>query len=61
MTKITDEQVQAFIDGCKKRQPDCESYDGLPCTCKDDCPVPCKGVCGCKACHTAYQDFLSNE
>lgn len=38
-----------------------ESYDGVPCTCKDNCPDPCKGACGCKACHTAYQDFLSNE
>lgn len=31
------------------------------CTCKPECPDPCKGQCGCKACHTNYMDFLSLE
>jgi hypothetical protein len=38
-----------------------EPYDGIPCTCTDKCDDPCKGGCGCKACYTSYQDFLSNE
>jgi len=38
-----------------------EPYDGIPCTCTDKCDDPCKGKCGCKACYTSYQDFLSNE
>lgn len=36
-------------------------YDGVPCTCPDSCDYACKGECGCKACHDAYQDFLSDE
>ncbi|KKL52570.1 hypothetical protein LCGC14_2284110, partial [marine sediment metagenome] len=24
-------------------------------------PTPYKGECGCKACHTAYQDYLSTS
>ena len=31
------------------------------CTCKQKCPDPCKGLCGCKACHASYMDFLSME
>ncbi len=31
------------------------------CTCKDDCPLDCKGECGCKACFTAYMDYLSKD
>jgi hypothetical protein len=31
------------------------------CTCKPTCPSPCKGECGCKACHEAYMDFLASE
>jgi hypothetical protein len=38
-----------------------EPYDGIPCTCTEKCADPCKGGCGCRACHTAYGDFLSNE
>lgn len=34
-------------------------YDGEPCTCKPECPHPCKGHCGCDACNAAYMDYLS--
>ena len=43
---------------------DCEAEstdDENECTCKEDCPSDCKGQCGCKKCHDAYQDFLSGE
>lgn len=32
-----------------------------PCTCKRECPDPCKGSCGCKACGTEYSDYLSSS
>jgi hypothetical protein len=38
-----------------------EPYNGIPCTCTEQCHDPCKGGCGCKACRTSYQDFLSKE
>lgn len=38
-----------------------EGYDGYPCTCVDSCSDDCKGLCGCQACHTAYQDYLSSD
>ena len=31
------------------------------CTYRSGCPDPCKGLCGCKACHASYMDFLSME
>lgn len=31
------------------------------CTCSAACMKPCKGQCGCSACHDSYQDFLSAE
>jgi hypothetical protein len=31
------------------------------CICKPECLDPCKGLCGCKACHVSYMDFLSME
>jgi len=34
-------------------------YNGLQCTCTDDCEVPCKGECGCECHEEAYQDYLS--
>ena len=36
-----------------------DEYDGELCTCKDDCPSPCMGKCGCMAHWNAYNDFLS--
>ncbi len=36
-------------------------YDGVPCTCTESCPDPCKDDCDCEACHRAYGDFLSLE
>jgi len=33
----------------------------LVCTCTKDCPLNCKGECGCEKCRQAYQDFLSLE
>ena len=39
-------------------------YDDDPaveCTCVATCVTPCKGACGCSACHDSYQDFLSVE
>jgi hypothetical protein len=40
---------------------DSESSYWEVCTCKSECPDPCKGLCGCKACHANYMDFLSVE
>lgn len=31
------------------------------CTCSQHCPNPCKGQCGCNACNTTWNDFLSME
>ena len=31
------------------------------CTCSENCPDPCKGQCGCKACRANWNDFLSME
>jgi len=31
------------------------------CICRQSCQDPCKGECGCAACHMAYADFLSGE
>jgi hypothetical protein len=38
-----------------------ENGERIPCTCTSECEKPCKGKCGCRACHDAYQDFLSWE
>lgn len=46
---------------CRKRvvsEPDPETPD-LSCTCKPSCGPSCKGECGCRACHDAYQDDLT--
>lgn len=32
-----------------------------PCTCCVQCEEPCKGDCGCPACHESYGDFLGCE
>lgn len=51
----------------RRRYPFSDGYyhiDGFnpqPCTCVETCDDPCKGGCGCQACHDAYQDFLSND
>ena len=39
--------------------PDVLRLDG--CTCPQTCDSACKGECGCKVCHDAYQDFLSED
>jgi hypothetical protein len=31
------------------------------CTCTYECDSPCKGGCGCKACHRSYMHFLDVE
>lgn len=37
-------------------------YEGVPCTCNEDCPEACKGQdCQCEACHNCYMDFLGND
>lgn len=44
------------------READAQAEVGEPvCVCKKKrCTrTACKGECGCKACHNAYQDFLS--
>ena len=39
-------------------------YEGLICSCPDEGECnkleSCKGECGCKACHTAYMDYISS-
>lgn len=36
-----------------------DAEEQYACICKDNCPKPCKGDCGCLACNTAYNDYLS--
>lgn len=43
--------------GGRRRYPD-GCYDGIPCTCRADCPDACKGGCGCAACSAGYADAL---
>ena len=31
------------------------------CTCTEKCKENCKGECGCEACRTCYNDWLSLE
>lgn len=41
-----------------------EGYDDgtfIACTCNDTCRQPCRGDCGCRACHLSYQDALSDD
>lgn len=46
----------------KIRFPPDGIYDTAPCTCSTAaCNRPCKGECGCEACHLSYGDFLSVE
>ena len=66
-----DKELESYCDalpshcGKSKYPPngyyDEDEYDHeFPCTCITDY-ISCKGECGCKACHTAYMDFLSEE
>jgi hypothetical protein len=55
-------------DGMHQLQPDGSvrhilygDEETTPCTCKESCPMACKGECGCRKCHDGYQDFLSAE
>ena len=55
-------------EGKKRYEPDGIYTGGMNdrdywkiCTCKPECDHPCKGVCGCEACHMSYMDFLSCE
>ncbi len=34
---------------------------GTPCTCTPECDSACKGKCGCRACHEAYQDTIGDR
>lgn len=43
------------------KHPPAGIYEGYACTCRPSCDSPCKGECGCEACHAAYADFLSSE
>jgi len=55
----------------KKRYPPTGYYqeqsfeDDYPCTCKPECKDPCKGECGCEACHArdadAYLDSIRSN
>lgn len=36
-----------------------EEHRHPSCTCTEDCPIDCKGECGCEYCKQAYADFLS--
>jgi len=59
--------INEIIDGMvwerKDDVPDVpvSEYEGVACTCGYECNVPCKGTCGCEACHNCYMDFLSSE
>ncbi len=44
----------------KRRWPPDGLYENAPCTCKPECHEPCKGRCGCQACHVSYSDYLSS-
>ena len=46
--------VEFYLEGDGYYIANC---DRVPCTCNDSCTYSCKGQCGCKACHQAYQDF----
>lgn len=41
------------------RYPPDGQYDGIPCTCRPECPEACKGECGCSACASCYGDSIS--
>lgn len=46
---------QPTEEGKRRWEPD-GYYDGVPCTCKPECPAARKGQCGCEGCRTAYAD-----
>lgn len=48
-------------DGTVVHGTDNDLIIDLKCTCDERCHQPCKGTCGCEACHTCYQDFLSSR
>lgn len=49
-------------EGRQRWEPDGYNHEtDEPCTCRESCERPCKGQCGCSACHDAYMDFLSVE
>lgn len=56
------DKVNAYVppsptaEGLSRFQPD-GLFLGKACTCKSDCPNPCRGNCGCLACQTAYRGF----
>ena len=61
--RVRERQQELYVRG------NALSSGGLPlseeksCTCKErGCKwEPCKGECGCLACHESYMDFLSEE
>jgi putative endonuclease len=59
--KMTKTKKEKLVNQNAKNILIFEAYDGIICTCTDKCSDPCKGECGCNACHTSYMDFMSNE
>lgn len=52
--------VGPTAEGVKRFVPDGfyrEGGEPVPCTCGPTCPPDCRGACGCRACHMAFQDF----
>jgi hypothetical protein len=45
-----------------KRYPPSGIYDEIwECKCKENCPIYCKGECGCPACKNAYYDAIDYD
>ena len=53
------EEVTGPTEEGKKRFPPNGLYETFPCTCKPECPDPCKDSCKCPACQAEYGDYLS--
>jgi hypothetical protein len=51
-------------EGMKRHPPNGTYDDGCEvhvCTCKPECPYPCKGECGCHACAQRYSEWLGDS
>lgn len=76
-TRKPPKMTEPTISGIRRYPPhgyrhvDNNPANDVACTCNSDCPSievkdgailgECTGACGCKACHDAYQDFMSGQ